>query len=130
MLSRCAVALREGRARGSGEPWASVDVVYVLVGIAVPFFTFVGVWGWRMHKGTAHQPPDAAERDAALARSLSALTARLDEVRDQISGWSRDLEERDRKLAAHISGLIDVTEKAARTSPEAKDPREAQRGGV
>jgi hypothetical protein len=98
--------------------------------MAVPCFTFVGVWWWRMRTGTAHQPPDPAERDAALAQSVSALTARLDEVRDQVSGWSRDLEERDRKLAAHISGLIDITEKAARTPPEANDPREAQRGGV
>jgi hypothetical protein len=107
-----------------------VDLAYVVVGIAVPFITFFGVWAWRMRKGTGHHPGDVAERDAMLAQSVSVLSARLDEVRDQISSWSRDLEERDRRLAERISGLIDITEKAARTPPEANDPREARRGGA
>jgi hypothetical protein len=111
-----------------------VDIAYVAVGTAVPVLTFIGVWVWRMREGTGSPPGDAAERDTDIAQSVTALSARLSEVHDQVSTWSRDLEERDRKLAEHISGLIDVTNKTAGTAAESSsDPsRAAQtpRGGA
>ncbi len=90
-----------------------MDVDYVMVGLAVPIATFLGVWLWRLRSGTGRTPWDEAPaRETELAQSVTDVRVRLDELRDQVSRWSRDLEEQDRKLAERISGLIGRAEKA------------------
>ena len=113
MLGERGLAFR-GEGRGAGEPRASVDVAYVVVGIAVPIATFSGLWLWRLRGGAARYASDEARsREAELVQSVTAVRTGLNELREQVTLWSRDLEERDRELAERISGLIDVTEKAA-----------------
>ncbi|MGE5289866.1 MAG: hypothetical protein ACM3ML_22295 [Micromonosporaceae bacterium] len=104
----------------------------------MPIATFTGLWLWRLRRGAARYMPDEAQgREAELARSVAAVRTGLDELREQVTLWNRDLEERDRALAERISGLIDVTERAAKTAnPLAtalNDSRKAgktRRGGV
>jgi hypothetical protein len=131
-------SLSEGRARRTGEPRASVAVDYVLVGLGVPIATFLGVWLWRLRHGPGHGSQDEApDGGAELAQSVTAVCARLDELRDQVNRWSRDLDEQDRKLADRISGLIGRTEKAGdvpgRIAAARSDPRtsgKSRRGGA
>src|SRR6266566_9265231 len=106
MLRRMCLGVQRGGRGVPGGPRVGVDVAYIWVGIAVPVLTFIGVWIWRARMRAGHDLwDDVPGRVDEFARSVTALRGRLDEVGDQVSRWSRDLEERDRKLAERISGL-------------------------
>jgi hypothetical protein len=92
----------------------------VTAGLAVPIATFTGLWFWRLRpRRRVSGQPDEAPTEAELAESVVGVHVRLDDLQQQITELGLDWEERDRQLAERISGLIDITAKAAGFDPHA-----------
>ncbi len=109
-----------GAARGGegavpgGDGVDDVDAASLSAGLAIPAATYAGLWFWRLRPGRRedhqHETPGT---EAELAESVAGVHARLDDLQRQITELGEDWEERDRQLAERMSGLIDITAKAA-----------------
>jgi hypothetical protein len=63
--------------------------------------------------------PGIPQTDVQLAEMATGIYARHEQLREQIAALGQDLEERERRLAAQVSSLIETAAKAAKIDPDA-----------
>jgi hypothetical protein len=96
-----------------------VDTASLMAGLAIPVATFTGLWFWRLRPSRQGDRQDETpSSEAALAESVVGVHARLNDLQRQMTELGQDWEERDRQLAERISGLIDISAKAAGPGPQ------------
>ena len=90
-------------------------VLLLAVGLTVPAATFTGLWFWRLRPGRrADLQPS---REAVLVHRVAKAYALQQELRAQVEALGQGFEERDRRLAAQVSGAIETATKAAEIVP-------------
>ena len=90
-------------------------VALLAAGLTVPAATFTGLWFWRLRPGRrADLQPS---REAVLVHMVAKTYARQQELRAEVEALGRGFEERDRRLAAQVSGAIETATKAAEILP-------------
>lgn len=75
-------------------------VTLLAAGLTVPAATFTGLWFWRLRPGRRADLRPSTE--AVLAHMVAKAYARQQELRAQVEALGRDLEDRDRRLAAQV----------------------------
>ena len=90
-------------------------VTLLAAGLIVPAATFIGLWLWRLRPGRrADLQPS---REAVLVHKVAKAYALQQELRAQVEALGRGFEDRDRRLAAQVSGAIETATKAAAIVP-------------
>jgi hypothetical protein len=101
-------------------------VTLLAAGLIVPAATFTGLWLWRLRPGRrADLQPS---REAVLVHRVAKAYALQQELRAQVEALGRGFEERDRRLAAQVSGAIETATKAAGIVPGIAAKRVGGRG--
>ena len=90
-------------------------VTLLAAGLTVPAATFAGLWFWRLRPGRRADPQPS--REAVLVHRVAKAYALQQELRAQVEALGRGFEERDRRLAAQVSGAIETAAKAAEILP-------------
>jgi len=103
-------------------------VTLLAVGLTVPAATFTGLWFWRLRPG--RRADLRPSREAVLVHRVAKAYALQQELRAQVEALGRGFEERDRRLAAQVSGAIETATKAARIDPVVAANRFGGRGYV
>jgi len=93
-------------------------VTLLAAGLTVPAATFTGLWFWRLRPGRRAnlRPPTEAVLAHMAVHTYQELLA-------QVEALARAFEDRDRRLAAQVSGIIETATKAARIDPGAAAKR-------
>jgi len=103
-------------------------VPLLAVGLTVPAATFTGLWFWRLRPGSRADLQPSTE--AVLAHMVAKTYARQQDLWAQIEALGRGFEDRDRRLAAQVSGAIETATKAAEIVPGLPIKRLAGRDGT
>jgi hypothetical protein len=103
-------------------------VALLAVGLTVPAATFTGLWFWRLRPGRRADLRPSTE--AVLAHMVAKAYARQQDLRAQVDALGRDFEDRDRRLAAQVSGAIETATKAAEIVPGVAAKRLGRRDGI
>src|SRR6516165_2703409 len=90
-------------------------VLLLAVGLSVPAATFTGLWFWRLRPG--RRADLRPSREAVLVHRVAKAYALQQELRAQVEALGQGFEERDRRLAAQVSGAIETATKAAEIVP-------------
>ena len=90
-------------------------VTLLAAGLTVPAATFAGLWFWRLRPGRRADPQPS--REAVLVHRVAKAYALQQELRAQVEALGQGFEERDRRLAAQVSGAIETATKAAEIVP-------------
>lgn len=90
-------------------------VPLLAAGLTVPAATFTGLWFWRLRPGRRADLRPSTE--AVLAHMVAKTYARQQDLQAQIEALGRGFEDRDRRLAAQVSGAIETATKAAEIVP-------------
>src|SRR5215471_6908907 len=90
-------------------------VTLLAAGLSVPAATFTGLWFWRLRPGRRTDPRPSME--TVLVHRVAKAYALQQELRAQVEALGRGFEERDRRLAAQLSGAIETATKAAEIVP-------------
>jgi len=90
-------------------------VTLLAAGLTVPAATFIGLWFWRLRPGRRPDPRPSTE--TVLVHKVAKAYALQQELRAQVEALGRGFEERDRRLAAQVSGAIETAAKAAEILP-------------
>ncbi|HEX6523935.1 MAG TPA: hypothetical protein VF070_28625 [Streptosporangiaceae bacterium] len=91
---------------------SAVTLLAVATGVTVPAATFTGLWFWRLRPGRrADLRPST---DAVLAHMAADAYARQRELQAQVEALVRAFDDRDRRLTAQATGMIETATKAAR----------------
>jgi hypothetical protein len=109
-----------------------VDEAFAIIaGLAVPAATVTVLWFWRFRpRRLAHSRSPAQLTEAQLADLVTGIYAKQERMREQIAALGDGLAERDRRLAAHVSDLIETAMEAARIDRVAPNlPPGRQPGG-
>ena len=101
-------------------------VTLLAAGLSVPAATFIGLWFWRLRPG--RRPDLRPSREAVLVHRVAKAYALQQELRAQVEALGRGFEERDRRLAAQVSGAIETAAKAAEILPGLAAKRLGGRG--
>jgi len=103
-------------------------VTLLAVGLTVPAATFIGLWFWRLRPG--RRADLVPSREAVLVHMVAKAYASQQELRAQVEALGRGFEDRDRRLAAQVSGAIETATKAAEILPGVAAKRLGGRGRV
>jgi hypothetical protein len=103
-------------------------VPLLAVGLTVPAATFTGLWFWRLRPDRRADMRPSTE--AVLAHMVAKTYAGQQDLRAQIEALGRGFEDRDRRLAAQVSGAIETATKAAEIVPGLAMKRLAGRDGI
>ena len=103
-------------------------VALLAAGLTVPAATFTGLWFWRLRPG--RRADLRPSREAVLVHMVAKAYARQQELRAEVEALGRGFEERDRRLAAQVSGAIETATKAAEIIPGVAAKRLGGRGWV
>ena len=90
-------------------------VTLMAAGLSVPAATFTGLWFWRLRPGRRTDPRPSME--IVLVHRVAKAYALQQELRAQVEALGRGFEDRDRRLAAQLSGAIETATKAAEIVP-------------
>ena len=90
-------------------------VTLLAAGLIVPAATFAGLWFWRLRPG--RRADLRPSREAVLVHMVAKAYALQQELQAQVEALGRGFEERDRRLAAQVSGAIETAAKAAEILP-------------
>ena len=90
-------------------------VILLAAGLIVPAATFTGLWFWRLRPGRRAELRPSTE--TVLVHKVAKAYALQQELRAQVEALGRGVEERDRRLAAQVSGAIETAAKAAEILP-------------
>ena len=90
-------------------------VTLLAAGLIVPAATFAGLWFWRLRPG--RRADLRPSREAVLVHKVAKAYALQQELRAQVEALGRGFEDRDRRLAAQVSGAIETAAKAAEILP-------------
>ena len=90
-------------------------VTVLAAGLSVPAATFTGLWFWRLRPGRRAELRPST--DTVLVHKVAKAYALQQELRAQVEALGRGFEERDRRLAAQVSGAIETAAKAAEILP-------------
>jgi hypothetical protein len=100
----------------------------IIAGLAVPAVTVTVLWFWRFRpRRQARLSPRAPLTEAQLAELVTGIYARQERMREQIAALGDGLADRDRRLAAHVSDLIETAAEAARIDRVAPAPQPGRR---
>ena len=91
-------------------------VTLLAAGLIVPAATFTGLWFWRLRPG--RRADLRPSREAVLVHMVAKAYALQQELRAQVETLGRGFEDRDRRLAAQVSGAIETATKAAEIIPD------------
>jgi hypothetical protein len=103
-------------------------VTLLAAGLTVPAATFTGLWFWRLRPGRRADLRPSTE--AVLAHMVAKAYARQQDLRAQVEALGRDFEDRERRLAAQVSGAIETATKAAEIVPGVAAKRLGGRDGI
>ena len=103
-------------------------VTLLAVGLTVPAATFAGLWFWRLRPG--RQADLRPSTETVLVHRVAKAYALQQELRAQVEALGRGFEDRDRRLAAQVSGAIETATKAAEILPGVAAKRLGGRGRV
>jgi hypothetical protein len=90
-------------------------VTLLAAGLTVPAATFTGLWFWRLRPGRRADLLPSTE--TVLVHKVAKAYALQQELRAQVEALGRGFEDRDRRLAAQVSGAIETAAKAAEILP-------------
>lgn len=104
------------REQTSSEAWPGVemDVAYVMVALAVPAATVLGLWWFARSRGGASVHTASDPDKSGLAASVAAIEERLNELTDRLETMRDDAVERERRLTGRLNALLALTERATR----------------
>jgi hypothetical protein len=103
-------------------------VTLLVAGLTVPAATFTGLWFWRLRPGRRADLRPSTE--TVLVHRVAKAYALQQELRAQVEALGRGFEDRDRRLAAQVSGAIETATKAAEILPGVAAKRLGGRGRV
>jgi len=103
-------------------------VTLLVAGLTVPAATFAGLWFWRLRPGRRADLRPSTE--TVLVHKVAKAYALQQELRVQVEALGRGFEERDRRLAAQVSGAIETATRAAEIVPGLTAKRLGVRGSV
>ena len=103
-------------------------VILLAAGLIVPAATFAGLWFWRLRPG--RRADLRPSREAVLVHMVAKAYALQQELQAQVEALGRGFEDRDRRLAAQLSGAIETATKAAEIAPGIGTETLGGRGGV
>jgi hypothetical protein len=103
-------------------------VPLLAAGLTVPAATFTGLWFWRLRPGRRADLRPSTE--AVLAHMVAKAYARQQDLWAQVEAFGREFEDRDRRLAAQVSGTIETATKAAEIVPGVAAKGLGRRDGI